>query len=145
MGKRKRSSKNIIRIFFINLIKLFVLLIVTPPIAFVVAIIVLDYNPLANKMAAYARVSQMSDWELPPQSEFITLETVEKNDEIGCWLTGTLSLSSQLSEGEITTFYETTHFETYKYSFRDFVIQPNLYDENGNSLYHVTATRFWQC
>jgi len=145
MGKKKRSSKNVIRGLLINFIKLIVLLIVTPPIAFVVTIIILDYNPLTLKLNAYARVTQMSEWELPPNSTLLSFETQELLTNSECSLAGTLSIESSLTEDEFEAYYQSTHFETYKYSFREFWVMPQLKASNGNSIYKITAIRYWKC
>lgn len=147
MWKKKRTSENITRKILINFLKIITLLAITPPICFVVTVIVLDFNPLTAKFSAYARVYQLSEWELPAGSDFLEFSVVEKSDDESCWLEGTISFKSRLSPSEVEDYFQSRYFEKYQYNFREFVIDSQwLYNYSGGQYqYEVTADRHWKC
>lgn len=91
---------------------------------------------ILGEASAYHLISQMQYWEMPPETEFIELTITNGSGGTTCAFNGQLTIASNLSTDELTTFFQSLYRATPVTSGKKL---------DGKTVYSIFARRIWDC
>lgn len=106
----------------------------------------LSFEPWLNEIKALDKINQMQNWELPPDSEFVSFGTESRVGGTMHFVWGELTIASSLSLEEIQIFYWIRYpdFKVPRSPDKlDISIVDNAEMTTGRTVYMISAAEYF--